>query len=259
MTASCSPRRRAAPFGATPETVDFNGPTGQSFIRQALLRYTAPLGEGSTLAAAIENPQGDFTTSTGGASSSVLDQFPDVVANFTHRGAWGHVSLRGLVREIRTDNGASIAVDDFGYGVGFAGSFKTFGKDQFIYQFSYGDGIGRYIQDAVGQGAGFLPPNRLDTQVAWGGFAGYQHFWRDNVRSTLVYGHTEIDNEASLFTPAVFAGLTQRLESLHVNLIWSPVPKVDLGIEYIYGEREVEGGAKGDISRIQFGAKYRFF
>ncbi|NNK33905.1 MAG: porin, partial [Xanthomonadales bacterium] len=44
----------------------------------------------------------------------------------------------------------------------------------------------------------------------------------------------------------------------HVNLIYSPVPKMDFGFEFMYADREVESGADGDLTRLQFSAKYAF-
>jgi hypothetical protein len=45
---------------------------------------------------------------------------------------------------------------------------------------------------------------------------------------------------------------------VHVNLIYNPLPKLDFGIEFMYADREVESGADGDLTRIQFSAKYAY-
>ena len=45
------------PIEAYPATVDFQGPSGIPFIRQAQLRYTFPAGKGVDLSVAIENPE----------------------------------------------------------------------------------------------------------------------------------------------------------------------------------------------------------
>ena len=45
---------------------------------------------------------------------------------------------------------------------------------------------------------------------------------------------------------------------MHVNPISSPVAKADLGIEYIYADRETENGLKGHLNRLQASAKYAF-
>ena len=52
--------------------------------------------------------------------------------------------------------------------------------------------------------------------------------------------------------------MTKKAQSMHVNLIYSPVPKMDFGIEFLYADREVESGVDGDLTRLQFSAKYAY-
>ncbi len=42
------------------------------------------------------------------------------------------------------------------------------------------------------------------------------------------------------------------------NLIYSPVTALDLGAELSLGERELENGQSGDVTRLTFFAKYGF-
>ena len=42
------------------------------------------------------------------------------------------------------------------------------------------------------------------------------------------------------------------------NLIWSPIPRIDLGAEYLWGRRENVGGDRGDATQLQVTVKYRF-
>jgi hypothetical protein len=48
------------------------------------------------------------------------------------------------------------------------------------------------------------------------------------------------------------------VHSVHANAIWTPLPKLDLGMELIYGERELESGADGDLRRLHVHARYSF-
>ncbi len=48
------------------------------------------------------------------------------------------------------------------------------------------------------------------------------------------------------------------MRSAHLNLIWTPVSKVNVGAELIGARREVEGGASGSLTRLQFSAQYEF-
>ena len=53
-------------------------------------------------------------------------------------------------------------------------------------------------------------------------------------------------------------GVTKKAASVHVNLIYSPQPKLDFGVKFMYADRKVESGADGDMTRLQFSGKYAF-
>ena len=46
--------------------------------------------------------------------------------------------------------------------------------------------------------------------------------------------------------------------SAAVNLFWSPVKNLDIGIEVRHAEREVANGLKGQMDRVEMAAKYTF-
>ena len=43
-----------------------------------------------------------------------------------------------------------------------------------------------------------------------------------------------------------------------VNVFYSPVKPVDLGIEFRHGERKLVSGVTGKLDRIELAAKYSF-
>lgn len=237
-----------------PETLEFAGPSGEVFIRQPLVRYTMATGDKSNLAVAIENPQADARDDAG--TVTAMDRGPDLTANWTLEGDFGHVSLRGLYRPLRVEDGSSAnqATAD-GFGVGVSGTLKLGAADTVLYQINYGKGAGRYIQDANPAAAYKPTPAELSAQKSVGGFVGVQHVWAGSARSTLVYSATSNDNEAG-FGP--IDELNKSTSEVHVNLIYSPYKKVDVGIEYIWGERKQEDGQKGEMSRLQGAVKFSF-
>ena len=42
------------------------------------------------------------------------------------------------------------------------------------------------------------------------------------------------------------------------NLIWLPIDRMGVGLEYLYGYRKNKDGQRGENSRIQMGFQYRF-
>ena len=70
-----------------------------------------------------------------------------------------------------------------------------------------------------------------------GGEIGYQHWWLDNLRSTVVGGIEGI-NVSSTFVGANTT-VNKELMTAHANLIWNPVSFVDIGLEYTWAQRTV--------------------
>jgi hypothetical protein len=94
---------------------------------------------------------------------------------------------------------------------------------------------------------------RVALPKQWGFFAAYRHFWSDTLRSSLVLSMAS-ENIAS----GAPANTNRSTRSAHANLIWSPVAKADIGVEYIRADRENEDGLKGHVDRLQASAKYTF-
>jgi hypothetical protein len=94
----------------------------------------------------------------------------------------------------------------------------------------------------------------LEAIDSWGAFASYRHFWSEQLRSNFTLGYLSVDNDVDL----TGSGVTSDAASAHINLIYSPVPKMDFGVEYIFATREIESGLDGDLNRVQFSAKYAY-
>mgnify|MGYP000222873739 CR=1 FL=1 len=85
------------------------------------------------------------------------------------------------------------------------------------------------------------------------GFAAYQHWWNDTLRSNFIVSGVQIDNAS--FQPDDAYKRTIRAST---NLFWSPTPRVDVAAEFIWGQRTNRDGQEGDASQVQFATKYRF-
>ncbi len=119
---------------------------------------------------------------------------------------------------------------------------------------SWGDGIGRYIGLNTSNGAVIDENGNLKSIEQMGIFGSYRHLWNDQWRSNFTVGYLAIDNDTSL----TGMGATKNATSYHVNAIYSPLPKLDFGIEFMYADREVESGDDGSMTRIQFLSEIRF-
>lgn len=240
-------------LGAFPDNLDFVGPAeGLVFERQPLIRYST-----GGFDFALEQPETAFTSEAGGRIISGSDPLPDFVARYTHKGEWGHLRIAGIVRELNEEEGVIPGVvedTEVGYGLTLSGKIKVGDKDDFRFQVTGGEGLGRYVGLNVVNGAAIGTDGRLQTIATYNGYASYRHFWRDDLRSNFTFGYFKADNPVEL----TGGGVTDESLSLHANLIYSPFKKFDVGIEYLYARRELENGLSGNLNRIQFSTKYAF-
>lgn len=239
-------------IGVLPESADYIGPSeGTVFVRQAQIRYTH-----GPFSVSIENPETTVTPFGGGARLVADDnQVPDLTARYALNGAWGEFQVAGLLRQLRYENPAlGVEADATGWGVSGSGKIKVGARDDLRFMITHGEGIGRYVglnftNDAVIDAAGGLEPIGLTA-----GFAAYRHFWTPSVRSSLIYSFQDVDNDLAL----TGLGANAAAQSIRGNLVWSPIPSLDIGAEYMVGERELESDATGELQRLQFFAKYGF-
>lgn len=238
--------------GALPDLLDFVGPSESTvFGRQAMVRYTHGPWQ-----LAVENPETTITPFGGGARIDADDnKIPDLVARYNFSGDWGQWSIAGIVRELAYENNAEgFDTTEMGYGVSVAGKFNVGERDDLRWMVSGGKGLGRYVGLNIVNGAVLDENGELEAVETLSAFLAYRHFWTDTLRSSAALGWFTADN------PTELTGLnvTKEAQSFHANLIWTPVPKLDLGVEYIFANREIESGADGDLNRFQFSAKYAY-
>ena len=236
---------------ALPDAVDFVGPTeGTTFVRQAQVRYTS-----GPFSVALENPQ-TLVNGYRSTTRTVSDDgsLPDLTARWTTKGDWGHFSVAGIARQLRYDTAATSA-SDTGYGVSVSGKYNLGKSDDLRYMLTAGRGIGRYV--AFGLGAdGVLDASagELDGIGVLAGFVSWRHVFNPKLRGNLMFSRAQLDND----TDWTGFGVTESAQSVHANLIYSPFPKLDIGAELIWGNREVESGADGDLRRLHTTVKYSF-
>ncbi|MGJ8687776.1 MAG: DcaP family trimeric outer membrane transporter, partial [Spongiibacteraceae bacterium] len=254
--------------GSLPDTLDFVGPVGTLFERQAQLRWTHGMGGGSSLMVAVENPSsGLYGQSGSGAGGNNFDNnsMPDMVVRYNGKSGDFSYSAAGILREIAykqnfTNSQSQAVVGDdgvMGFGLSLAGILKL-GKDDIKVQLNAGNALGRYLglqsfRDGVIEDNGDV--ELIDVV---GGYIAYRHFWSPQWRSSFVLSASSADNPDTLA-----ASTAKSYSSAHMNLLYSPVAALTLGAEYIHAEKTLEGNAangddSGDMDRLQLSVKYVF-
>ena len=234
---------------ALPDAVDFIGPTeGTIFVRQAQLRYTS-----GPWSVSIENPETTSTSYLTGVRGNSDDNLaPDLTLRYLHKADWGHFTLAALARQLKVENGSADA--DTGFALSASGKIALGANDDIRYMVSGGQGIGRYLGLALGPDAMVAADGSLHALDGYGGFVAWRHVFSPKLRGNVFYSHAAFDNDTAL----TGLGVTESSRSIHANLIWSPLPKVDIGAEFIHGTRTLESGAEGDLDRLHMHVKYSF-
>jgi len=239
---------------AYPETVDFGGPAGQIFARQAQVRWTDRLGDTVQWSVALENPESVVALPDGTSFRADDDRAPDIAANAKWNSPFGQYSVAALARQIRVDSASAPASREqrWGYGIGINGVVPFAGKDDARFSLYQGSALGRYtvgfFSDATLDASG-----RIDLPDQWVAAVAYRHYWSERVRSTLALSALRAEKLSSS-APNV----NKAAQSAHLNVIWSPVSQANLGLEYLYARRETADGARGNLHRVQASAQYLF-
>ena len=237
---------------AIPDTLDFAGPGMQSVVRQPQFRYTfAPKHTHHHFAIAAEQPKSDIghLPSTG-TTRNVL---PDFAGHWRWEGPRGHLQVGGLARALAYDNSAGHDDTAFGWGANVSGVVHTWGQDGIVARFTYGDGIGRYVQDLPGSSSAVaLASGELETVPAWGAMLGYRHFWNDHWRSEFTYGYLELDGLAEMGPKAY-----DHTHYAQANLVWAPAKNFYVGLEYLFGIKGTADNSEGDAHRLQLSLQYK--
>ncbi|WP_237567835.1 DcaP family trimeric outer membrane transporter [Microbulbifer hydrolyticus] len=242
--------------GALPEGLDFVGPVGTIFERQPQIRYTQGIGSGS-LQFAAENPA---TTLYNGAENPYDDNSrPDLILRYNNSIGDLNYSVASMSRELAYDRSDASSDSEQGYAISLSGKWQL-GRDDLRFMYSYGNALGRYL-GLNSYRAGIIDPvnGNIELIDQHGGYVALRHFWSEQWRSNLVLSATAADN------PGLVADTTpSSYQSLHLNLMYSPVPKMTLGGEYIYASKELENTSglladdEGDMQRMQLSVKYVF-
>ncbi len=234
--------------GALPENLDFVGAAeGTPFVRQSLVRYT-----NGGFQFAVENPETTVTPNGGGTRiTSGSGMVPDFVARYNFKTEGGaKFTVAGLARQLNIEKG-DLDTQEMGYGVSFTGVIPV-GSDDIKLSATAGDGMGRYMALNYANAGVLNSDGDIETISSYGGFASYRHWWNDKWRSSFTVSGFKADNDVALTGGLV----NEESYSGYVNLLYSPVKPLTVGVEYMYAENTKQNGDNGELNRVIFSVKY---
>jgi hypothetical protein len=271
-------------YDVFPNVLDYEGPPGMVLMRQPIVAVRIPLGDQCRLALGIEHPYSDIQWFEGGAfivnpglgiitdpdDARNIQDMPDFTGNIRHDWDYGHVQLAGIARKLTFQPAVGPDDSEWGSGVNLTGSWRPWAacrgtrscdeqtpldRSRFLAQFATGEGINRYIQDVNGLGldAAFDPVNGFRAISSTGWFVAYEQWWADKLASVFTYGEAEMD-----LTDALPDTTYDSATYVTANLIWLPVERMGVGVEFLRGTRTNKDGESGQADRIQMAFQYKF-
>ena len=240
---------------AVPSTIDFAAGDALTGTRRAQIRFEDDLGSKFKYAVALEMLEypGVGGPDTLGQPSQGLPLLAGRITKNTASG--GRLMLGASVFQLRWD-GMGVVPNSAAIGWGFSFSGREyFGKSKHYFRWmaSFGEGWGSQIVATIGTNSSAIitPAGKLETMPAYnlgGGFAF-------NLSSNLV---TNINVQWYSIEPSVYRGDNEMKsgESAHLNLIWSPIKNVNVGIEYMVLRRTNTDNNEGTGTRLQLMMKY---
>ncbi len=243
-----------------PDTVDFEGPNSMIFARQPTVRYLLPLNEHWQMNFGIQQPATEVDN-FGFPDVTSVNHAPDGGFNVRWEDSKiGHVQFAAILRDLGANSPTLGDQSVFGWGLMAATSLNVFERDTVQGQLTYGEGYFHFSNDKFtyagfnGGDAAYDASGKLQALPYFSAMAGYTHHWSEKFRSTATFGYISLDNEPSQ-GPLAY----HQTYYTSANLVYQIRHRVSVGLEGLYGKKEVQSGDTGDVFRVQLGITFALF
>jgi hypothetical protein len=164
--------------------------------------------------------------------------------------------------------GANNSLSTFGWATSLTGVLNLpIGKDTMSGEVGYGEGGGAFLavdENAAADAVWTAGASRtLDTIKSGLVAATFTHWWSDVLRTNITGSYFDQVNRSRDFGPSTngqfdFQNQQKSAYTAHVNLIWSPVPQTNFGVEFIRVQGKLQDGQTSEGTRLQASAQFKF-
>ncbi len=241
-----------------PAYTDGGQPNSYPLLRIGLFRYSFPLDahdrKKSILTVALENSDTDVL------NADNREKWPQMVLRYDLNQPWGTVMWAGLARNLVAEGTSGGKKDEawvFGGTMQGRINIPLDGKrmDHLKFSVLFGNGLGNVIADLEidGNNDGVYDDStgKIKTTTQGGGWLAYEHMWSQQWRTTLLGSFVFQDNLSS-------QGPDRYAKGYYAmgNLIYSPIQRLYLALEYFYGKRVNNNDDYGQSHRVVFAARF---
>ncbi|EXI18152.1 hypothetical protein J610_1036 [Acinetobacter sp. 723929] len=229
-----------------PEMIDFSTNIGGGTTRIPQVRYNYKLAPATQLFVSAEEGNSSAT------GDSVKYRLPVLTAKITqgYAGGNGNASARAFVENYKSGKGD----DQTGWGVAAGTDFKVADPLKLFADASYVVGNSNYLYGS--NSAYTLVNDNIEQNEFVAVQVGGTYKILPNLRATLAYG-AQFADDGTDYAKAYTAG-NEKVQQAWLNVIYTPVKPIDLGIEYVNGKRETFAGDDYKDNRVGLMAKYSF-
>ena len=238
------------------EAVDYSLLLGGSILRTPQVSYAFKIDPENTWNVGLEYM----------AAGDRASALPAITTKFVHQSGPLHLLAQGFINEKQAQT-ATGDIEKFGWGVGVGGR----------YRFDDNNSIqGNYFHMVGDQRiAAYLTQGSTTDGAAWGGDysidsiknelllnefnslnVGFTHKFTQKLRSSISASVVDFDDSSDY--ARANPETNKRLTDYVANVVFSPVPNINLGAEYHQGKRETFDDREADVSRVNLSATYSF-
>ncbi|MDE5958260.1 MAG: porin [Muribaculaceae bacterium] len=244
--------------GATPPTIDYEGPNAATAIPVPTLNYTYHFGRHKEWSASAGLELSQLSQTNCARSRTVNQAAPDIPIALQYR--WNNASdwvrLSAIMRNMNYFNGvADRNIDIVGWGISLSGTAEIVPNLRAYWTGTYGHGIASLIQDLSGGNMDLTPigdQNRLKATKTWGAYGALQYNFTPDVYLSACYSHVRNyadpwDGGDVLTYPEAY----KYAQYVSGSLFWNVNSYVTTGLEYIYGRRVNFDRSQSHDNRMQ--------
>jgi len=234
-----------------PETVDASLSAGGSLTRTAQVKYTYQFDSRLNFAVSLEDPK----TETGDPDSKL--EIPSATGRFNYKFSNDSVVSGRLFLTQKSTNHDQR--DDFiAWGVALGGKYQITPTTLIRADYNHIKGDSKNVLFA-NSGYKFDENGKMQANELNALTLGVTQKITPKIRSTIGLGYMRAGSNNE-FAQLAQNDTTQNkvLKQVWINAFYTPVPAVNVGIEYMYGERETFNDNKGIDNRINATVAYSF-
>ncbi|MFN3192806.1 MAG: DcaP family trimeric outer membrane transporter [Aureliella sp.] len=227
------------------ETLDIGGADGPINIRRPQLRCTIPVQKNLIWNLSMED---NTAVLSGNVDGETRNRIPVFASGFRWGNERNHLYCFQGISEARfvPDSGGEQTAPI--WVIGLSGRVSLANGDSFVARVLGGDGADALVNFEPT----INPISSIDTLGGYFFDTGYKHYWNEKLRSNIAFRLAGLETAPDRPDDSL-----RRNQYFATNLIWQPVKNVDIGIEYLFGERINRIFESGSANRMQFSIIWR--